>query len=80
MAFWDRKLQPCILVAVIDCMTVWTLDNGWQRGVVNRSWVIIEYLPNIIITVVTLNVNLFYHFSISCYPQSTQILDAKIRA
>ena len=60
--FGYRKLQPCILVAVIDSMTVWTLDNGWQRGVVNRSWVIIEFLPNIIITVVTLNVNLLITF------------------
>jgi len=32
---------------------------------VNRSWVIIEYLPNIIITVATLNVNQFRHFLIS---------------
>jgi len=53
---------------------------GGREVFVNRSWVIIEYLPNIIITVVTLNVNLFHHFLISCHLMSTEILDAKIRA
>jgi len=40
---------------------------GGREVFVNRSWVIIEYLPNIIITVVTLNVNLFDHLPIFCH-------------